>query len=98
MKKIIVFLLGYPVAQNPTSREAFLLEESDVTYKKTCTFHHRAIVNGNHIYSKTASILSKLVNHVVVTQHGSVGMVRYFVDVGSEVGYPVMTTRCTIRD
>lgn len=86
-KKKSVFLIGYPVAWNPTSREAFLLGKSDVTYKEPCQFHHRVIVNGNRIHPKTGSTLSKRVNHIVITQHESVRMVRSFVDVGSEVCY-----------
>lgn len=81
-----VMFLGCPHVRQPTPRESHILQESGFSANKAFSFYSRAVVNGRQIHSKGAKSLSKRINHAVQTKHGSIALVRSFIDVGNAQG------------
>lgn len=81
-----VMFLGCPHVRQPTPRESHILQESGFSANKAFSFYSRAVVNGKRIHSKGAKSLSKRINHAVQTKHGSIALVRSFIDVGNAQG------------
>lgn len=96
VKKTNIIFLGLPTVRMPTPREAFLFREQGIDVHQ-CAFYSRAIINGNRIHSKTSTTLSRRINHAVVTEQGTMALVRLFVDVGFDKGFafidPVITAK-----
>lgn len=96
LKKTNTIFQGSPILRAPTPRESFLLREQNINVDQ-CAFFLRALINGNRVHSKASTTLSRRVNHAVVTEQGTMALVRSFVDVGLDTGYafidPISTTR-----
>ncbi len=81
-----VIFLGCPHVRQPTPRESYLLQESGFSANKAFSFYSRAVVNGKRIHAKGTKSLTKRINHAVQIKHGSVALIRSFIDVGSGQG------------
>ncbi len=72
---------------NSQPQENLISFKSQVSVQnKAFSFYSRAVVNGKWIHPKGTKSPTKRINHAVQTKHGSVALIRSFIDVGSGQG------------